>query len=308
MASASLPLSFKGTLFFTWKGNRPYRVYVTDALYFIRRATSGVSRGTAAAIGSQFGLLGGLAVGLVEAAKRKSAADFVQDDDATSPTQLLAKHADNFALAPQDILEPRIEAKGKLVSFGPNSGRFHFTQRGDPKESVLLLESPEDASSAVYALTHLLGDRLRNDSGIVGAPPPEPRPAAAPASHNGSGPGPAEGITTDLPVPADQAAVVQAMQALTRLLGEHAPASWKKLLCEVRVAPTGSARALEIVLRDAAGSEERRLESDAAIYKAAMGLARKMSSSIRTFPGLFVEMTRLDSGGWNIVAKVADRT
>src|SRR5262245_41057060 len=90
--------SFKGTIFYVWKGNRPCRIYVADGqVYFIRRAGSAISPGAAAVIGSQFGLVGGLAVGLANAKARKPA-DLVQDNDLTPPDHLMSKHADNYAI------------------------------------------------------------------------------------------------------------------------------------------------------------------------------------------------------------------
>jgi hypothetical protein len=48
-----------------------------------------------------------------------------------------------------------------------NAGRWHFTRRGEAKETVVLLESPADASRAVSLLGGVLGNRLRNEAGIV---------------------------------------------------------------------------------------------------------------------------------------------
>src|SRR5262245_49717372 len=103
--------SFRGTIFHVWKGNHACRIYVTDAqVYFIRRVA-----------GSDAGA------------------------EATPPDQLLSTHADNYAIPVSDITAARIEPEGKYMSFGKNTGRWHFTRRGHTKETVVLFESPSDA-------------------------------------------------------------------------------------------------------------------------------------------------------------------
>ena len=283
MDPASGLQSFRGTIFHTWKGNQPCRIYVTSGqIYFIRRSVEGINPGTAAVIGSQFGLLGGLAVGIAGAAKaRTQSDDFVRDDDPTPPQQLLSKHADNCVIAVADIVDPRIEPKGKLVSYGPNAGRWHFMRRGDDKETVVLLESPADASQAVSLLGAALGARLRNDAGITGAP------AAG--------------------VPKEQAEIVAAMQSLTQLIGEHAPPAWQEIRCEIRVSAPGTGRALDVFIGNADQPGEQRATQDAAIYQAATRVARKLSPSVRSFPGVVIEMTRLDHGRWQNNVKLMDK-
>jgi hypothetical protein len=282
--------SFKGTIFSVWKGNKPCRIYVTEKhVYFIRRFV-GIDAGAAMAVGSQFGMLGGLAVGIAGAAKAKTSADYVRDDDPTPPEQLLAKCADNFAIPVADIVDPRIEPKGKLVSYGKNDGQWHFKRPGDAKETVVLFDSPDDASHAVMLLSRVFGGRLRNESGIAGR-------AAATAS----------GIVTTLPVPKEQADIVNAMQSLTQLLSERAPAGWQKVRCEVRAASPGSPRPLEIVIDHGDQSANARPAVDPEIDQAAMRLSRKLSTSIRTFPGVVIEMTRLDDGRWRNNMKLMDK-
>src|SRR5262249_10880505 len=145
--------------------------------------------------------------------------------DSTHPDQLLAKHADNFAILISDILDPKIEPEGKYMSYGRNSGRWRFTRRGGSEETVVLLDSPADASRAVFLLGGLFGSRLRNESGIVGAPPPD---AIRRTEVSGAD------IVTNLPLPPEQAEIVSAMQRLTHLLAQRAPADWRKVRCEVR--------------------------------------------------------------------------
>ncbi|HKW03493.1 MAG TPA: hypothetical protein VJN96_26950 [Vicinamibacterales bacterium] len=283
--------SFKGTIFSVWKGNKPCRIYVGGRqVYFIRRVV-GVDARAAVAIGSQFGMLGGLAVGLAGAAKAKSSPDYVRDDDPTPPEQLLTKCADNFAIPVSDIIDPRIEPKGKFVSYGKNDGQWYFKRPGDAKETVVLFDSPSDASYAVFLLSRALGGRLRNESGIAGR-----FAAMTPA-----------GIVTNIPVPQEQADIVNAMQNLTQLLSERAPAGWQKVRCEVRAAAPGSPRPLEIVIDHDDQSVNGRPAVDSDIDQAAMRLARKLSTSVRSFPGVVIEMTRLEQGGWRNNMKLLDK-
>src|SRR5262245_11414799 len=147
--------SFKGTIFHVWKANQPCRIYVTDRqVYFIRRA-AGIAPASAAVIGSQFGLVGGLAVGIAAAKARKP--EFVRDDDPAPPDQLLPKHAENFAIPVAEIIGSRFEPAGKYFSYGKNSGHWHFTRQGDEKETVVLMDSPADASQAASLLRGVLG-------------------------------------------------------------------------------------------------------------------------------------------------------
>ena len=306
MDPTSAPQCFNGTIFHVWKGNRPCRIYVAEGqVYFIRRAVGGIDPGTAAVIGSQFGLLGGLAVGLAGIAKAKTSADFVRNDDPRPPDQLLSKHADNYAIPVSEIIDARIEPKGKHTSYGMNAGRWHFTRRGEAKETVVLLESPADAGRAVFLLGGVLGSRLRNEAGIVGALAIEG--AAASQSARPTDREAVSDLVTSLALPAEHADVVDAVQSLTQLLGEQAPAAWQKVRCEVRAAPPGSPGALEIVIGDGNGPDERRPTVHAPIYQAAARVARKLSPSVRTFPGLVIEMTRLDQSRWHINATLVDK-
>jgi hypothetical protein len=97
------------------------------------------------------------------------------------------------------------------------------------------------------------------------------------------------------------------MQKLTQLLGEQTPAAWQKVRCEVRVAPPGSPGALEIVIGDGNRPAERRPVVHPSIYQAAARVARKLSPSVSAFPGLVIEMTRLDQGRWHTNTTLVDR-
>jgi len=299
--------SFNGTIFHVWKGNHPCRIYAADGkVYFIRRIVGpGIAPGTAAVMGAQFGLIGGLAAGIAGAAKAKTSADFVRDDDHTPPAQLVSKHTDNHAIPVADIIDPRIEAQGKFMSYGRHFGRWHFTRRGEDKETVVLFDSPDDVQYAVFLLGAAFGSRLKNESGVAGAQPPD---VEFPSHFTREAePGSGTDLITNMPLPADQADVVAAMQNLTKLLGERTAAGWKTIRCEVRAAPRGAGRALEIVIADGDNPDDRLADVDADIYTAAMRLARKMSTSISTFPGLVVAMKYLGDGRWHINTQVMEK-
>jgi len=279
--------SFKGTVFHVWKANQPCRVYVTDRqIYFIRRA-AGIAPGSAAVIGSQFGLVGGLAVGLAAARAKKP--EFVRDDDPAPPDQLLSKHAENFAIPVSEIIGSRFEPAGKYFSYGKNSGRWHFTRRGDAKETVVAMESPADAKHAASMIDGVLGG---------GRSPHEPRGTDRISESD---------LVTDLPLPPEQAEVVGAMQGLTRLLGERLPASWQSVCCEVRVASSSDARPLEILIGKGDRQNDRHPSVEPAIHESAMRLVRTLTTSVSTFPGIAIQMTRLDQGKWHINAKLMDK-
>jgi hypothetical protein len=169
---------------------------------------------------------------------------------------------------------------------------------------VVLFESPADAGLAVFALGGVLGSRLRNESGIVGVPPPEVAAFSAPDRWNvrerdGE-------LVTDHPPPPEQAAVVNAIQDLTRILAGQASGNWQQIRCEVRVARPDNPRPLEILL----GQGERpdlRPVMDSAIDQAAMQLARTLSSSVSSFPGVIIEMTRIDQARWRNHVKLMDK-
>src|SRR5262249_38070452 len=114
-------------------------------------------------------------------------------------------------------------------------------------------------------------------------------------------------IVTDLPLPPEQAAIVTAMQSLTQLLNEQAPADWQTIRCDVRAAPQGSPRPLEIAIDNGNGAAEQRSAADPALDLAAMRLARTLTTSMSTFPGVAIEMTRLDQGRWRNHMKLMDR-
>jgi len=228
-----VPPSFKGSIFFVWKGNRPCRIYVTgEKIYFIRRTLG-----------------------------------FARDDEPAPPDRLVSRHADNFAIPVSDIVGSRIEPRGKFMSYGKNEGRWHFTRRGDAKETVVLLESPADASLAAAFLSRAL-------------------------------PGESD-LVTNMPIPEEQAEIVDAMRSLTRLLGEHAPSAWQQLRCDVRVAPPGSPSPLQILVTNGNTADERLLGPDPAIDQAAVRVARTLSSSLSSFPGLIIDMTRIDRERWH---------
>jgi len=303
MESTSGSPRFKGTIFQVWKGNRPCLVYVTEEqVYFIRRAV-GINAGAAAVVSSQFGLLGGLAVGLAGAAQAKGAASFVRDDDYTPPDQLVSRHPENYTIPVADLIDSRIEPAGKYMSYGKNAGRWHFTRRGETKETVVLFDSPADASRAVFLLNPVFGSRLRNEAGICGAATSAPgrSPQSARRDNRGSD------LVTTLPLPSGQAEIVKAIQSLTQLLSERAPAEWQKVHCQVRLSSAETGRPLEIVIGHSDRADELCPTEDPTIHHAAMRLTRELTSSVSTFPGLVIEMTRIDQGSWRNNVKLMDR-
>jgi len=56
---------------------------------------------------------------------------------------------------------------------------------------------------------------------------------------------------------------------------------------------------------DQSGTGRPAVDSD--IDQAAMRLARKLSTSIRIFPGVVIEMTRIDQGRWRNNMKLMDK-
>jgi hypothetical protein len=98
------------------------------------------------------------------------------------------------------------------------------------------------------------------------------------------------------------------MQGLTQILGERAPTACQKVRCRVRAASRNSPRALEIVIGndDQLDLDEQHPTEDLTIYWAAMRLAQKLSPSVRTFPGLVIEMTRVEQGKWRNNVKLMD--
>jgi len=254
--------SFKGTIFHVWKFNHPCRIYLTDRrVYFIRRAANAGAGG-----------------------------DLARDGDPAALDQLVTKHADNVALALSDIVDPRIEPEGKHMSFGKNAGRWHFTRRGEAKETVVLFESPAEARHAVTLLHGAFGDRLRDGSGILRT--------RQTSDHD---------LVTELPLPPEQAEIFRAIQGVTRLLGERIPPEWQKVRCEVvRAASDFSPKPLEIVISNGDRPDER-IAVDPPIDDAAMQIVRKVSASLSTFPGLVLVMTRLEDGRWHNNMKLMGR-
>src|SRR5262249_7581868 len=89
-------------------------------------------------------------------------------------------------------------------------------------------------------------------------------------------------------------------------LGERAPSACQKVHCQVRAASPNSPRALEIVIGNDDQFDQQHPTEDLTIYWAAMKLAQKLSPSVRTFPGLVIEMTRLEQGKWRNNVKLME--
>src|SRR5262249_27449109 len=185
-----------------------------------------------------------------------------------------------------DICASRIEPQGKYMSFGPNSGRWYFTRRGAAKETVVLLESPADARQAAF----LLGGRAAAES-------------SAGSSDDESG----SDLVTGVPLPPEHAEVVDAMQRLTHILGQRVPPAWQTVRCEVRAASPDNPGPLEVVVGNIDRLDDFPPDTDPATCEAAMRLAQKLSASVKTFPGLVIEMTRLEDGGWRNNVRLNDQ-
>jgi len=286
--------SFKATAFYVWKPNRPYRVYVRgDRIYFIRRVPSPPNAKVATAIAAQFGLVGGLAMAAAGGLRAEKGGNLVADDDPQPAESLLSQHQDNFVLSPSEVRQARIEARGKLMSYGPHAGRWHFTGK-DQDEMVLLFEEPTEMAAAVAALTPVLGSALQvlaPPESMIGKPPRgETKGSAYTAAP--------DELVIHGALPAEQAELVGLMKELTALLADLVPAHWQSLRCEIRGAAPGQDRTLVYRIADAVRPAEAITEPGNQIHLAASRLVRKLSPSLRSFPGLDITMTRQEDGTW----------
>jgi hypothetical protein len=288
--------SFKGTAFYMWKANKPYRIYARGGrVFFIRRPHAGPNTRAAVVMASQFGMLGGLAGAAGSAFRGEKAGQLVADDDPTPPEELLPGHPDNFALAPAEMLNAHIEAPGKYVSYGPHAGRWHFTRpRGE--ETVVLFDQPSQVGAAIAQLAGVLGSALRINA-VVDPGSGKYRagegtlPVVTPET------GEPETLVTHV-LPAEQAELVRLMQELTGLLAKLAPPNCFEFNCEIHAAAPGGKRPLRYLVGDPSRPAEQLTDPGNDLHLAASRLVRKMSPSIRSFPGLLVRMKRLEGGGW----------
>jgi hypothetical protein len=111
-----------------------------------------------------------------------------------------------------------------------------------------------------------------------------------------------KGIVADSPVPADQAEAVAAMKELGDALIGLAPADTKQIRCEITRAPAGAGRALQFAITCDANVVPANHQVDLAGSR----VVRKLSSSLKAFPGLTMSMERLENGQWRNNVKLAD--
>ena len=112
----------------------------------------------------------------------------------------------------------------------------------------------------------------------------------------------AEGIVTTLPVPADQAEIVAAMKELGDALIELAPKDARLIRCEITRAPAGAGRALQFAVT----CDANVVAANNRVDLAGSRVVRKLSPSLKAFPGLTMSLERLENGQWRNQTKLAD--
>jgi hypothetical protein len=140
---------------YTWRPNRLYRVYVLPQELVFLWAGSGAET---AALGTQFGLLGGL---VTAAVRREAPAQPRQGLDRERVEELIASHKHNFRAHVDDlysvIIDPRSFWLAAMYYQGSHTGvlRIRHRQKGKLR---LCLSSYEDMKTAVEAVPAALGD------------------------------------------------------------------------------------------------------------------------------------------------------
>jgi hypothetical protein len=109
-------------------------------------------------------------------------------------------------------------------------------------------------------------------------------------------------IVSAAPVPADQAEVVALMKELGDALIELAPKSANHIRCEITRAPAGAGRPLQFTIT----SDANPIQLNHRVDLAGSRVVRKLSPSLKAFPGLTMSMERLEDGRWHNNAKLAD--
>src|SRR5262245_27576197 len=105
------------------------------------------------------------------------------------------------------------------------------------------------------------------------------------------------GIVVNGPMPDDQAEVVQHMQELTAALISSMPPERKRVRCEVQMPERGEGRPACLISNpDNLG--EATTKPSARVEEAATRLVQVMNPSGGAFPGLAVNMERMDDGRW----------
>ena len=112
----------------------------------------------------------------------------------------------------------------------------------------------------------------------------------------------AEGVVTTAPVPADQAEVVAAMKDLGDALIGLAPKDTKQIRCEITRAPAGAGRALQFAIT----CDAHAVALNNRVDLAGSRVVRKLSPSLKAFPGLTMTLERQENGQWRNQTKLAD--
>ncbi len=113
-------------------------------------------------------------------------------------------------------------------------------------------------------------------------------------------------LVSKSPLPEDQAAVVASMQELTGALIEVVPSHFKRIRCEIQVAPIGDRRSLAYTISNPDHPADETTEPNDRVNQAASRLVRMMNPSGGPFPGLTVTMERMNDSRWRNSVKLME--
>jgi hypothetical protein len=153
------PIPFvQGMAPFAWKPNRAYRVYILPGeLIFIYTGSGGE---ISAAVGAQFGLIGGL---LAAALSRKKDEPSQEPADAAALEEILRQHKHSFRAQASDILEASLDPYSfwlaAMYHQPGHVGALRFRHR-DQGKLTLCFNTLEDMRTALEKLPAALGDSL----------------------------------------------------------------------------------------------------------------------------------------------------
>jgi hypothetical protein len=145
---------------------------------------------------------------------------------------------------------------------------------------------------ALFATAYEGALRLNLDA--KGNPKPGARPVQSPS-----------GIVTTLPLPDDQAQVVDSMQRLTFALAGAVPPHVRHVRSEIRMEKNGDTQRLVCHISDLDQPGQKRIEPSASALEAASRLVQVMNPSKGPFPGLTITMERLPDGKWHNNVKLS---
>jgi hypothetical protein len=111
-----------------------------------------------------------------------------------------------------------------------------------------------------------------------------------------------KGIVSTAPAPADHVEVVGLMKELGDALTDLVPTDTKQIHCEIARAPAGAGRALQFSIF----GDGNPVASNNRVDLAGSRVVRKLSPSLKAFPGLTMLMERLDDGRWHSNVKLAE--